>query len=213
MIVALNQTWQIFLSMDMRCARVSDEALEFLGMYPQELAHRSLYDFIAPHQMQLLHHIHQCLSSVTERKTGITTTDERFVTMAPSLLLNIANGSQTFKEKLCFKRCAGAGPTEEEDLALDARFYLGGGLGADLFVPDTLDKLYIVCLLSKAGEELGQRSSTALQQQELYSHCSTSTTLTSLAVSTNNSLSLKTMSKIANKRRIIYCYSTDNRLQ
>lgn len=33
-----------------------------------------------------------------------------------------------------------------QEVKAQARFYLGGGLGTDLFVPDTLGKLYIVCL-------------------------------------------------------------------
>ena len=145
---------QIFLSMDMRCARVSDEALEYLGLYPQQLAHRSLYDFLA--STNGLENIHRCLLDTTtaNRTTSkITTTSDQFVTVSPSQLLSIANGSQTFKETLHFKQPNGASYFDP----LEARFYLGGGLGADLFVPSSLDHLYIVCLLTLKEQQQQQQ--------------------------------------------------------
>ncbi|KAI9492850.1 hypothetical protein BDB00DRAFT_788493 [Zychaea mexicana] len=138
---SVNSMMTIFLSMDMRCARASDEALEFLGLYPQQLAHRSLYDFLV--STDGLENIHRCLLDSNRPASQITTTSEQFVSIPPSQLLSIANGSQTFKETLHFKQ-----PNGTFFDPLQARFYLGGGLGADLFMPITLDRLYIVCLLT-----------------------------------------------------------------
>ncbi|OAD75165.1 Zn(2)-C6 fungal-specific transcription factor, partial [Phycomyces blakesleeanus NRRL 1555(-)] len=51
----------IFLTMDISCARVSDESVDFLGVYPQELAHRSLYDLVSPEYSSQLARLHRCL--------------------------------------------------------------------------------------------------------------------------------------------------------
>ncbi|KAI9317499.1 hypothetical protein BX666DRAFT_1937785 [Dichotomocladium elegans] len=149
---------KIFLSLDMRCARVSDESLEMIGLHPQELLHSSLYEWIAPESSDVLARMHRCLLSVRPPHSSIaaaaaateavlSATSDVFVTHSPSVLLSIANGSQTFKEKLAFKRPDGSSQV------LDARLYLGGGLGADLFLPATLGQLYIVCLLTASVGE------------------------------------------------------------
>lgn len=134
----------MFLSIDLRCARVSDESLELIGLYPQELAHRSLYEFIVPEDTEALARVHRCLLSarLPNTQTMVHSTSSIFTSFPPSNLLSIANGSQTFKEKLSIQRSEGT--TE----LFDARFYLGGGLGADLFVSSSLSQLYIVCLLT-----------------------------------------------------------------
>lgn len=129
----------MFLWMDMRCARASDEALDLLGAYPQELAHRSIYDLVDSDQLQ---HIHQRLHQAVY--PGPTSTnDERLLTVPPPSLIAIANGSQTLADTLIFRK---------SQQAMDARFYIGGGLGADLFQPETLKNAYLVCLLTPRPE-------------------------------------------------------------
>ncbi|KAI7879470.1 hypothetical protein K492DRAFT_208247 [Lichtheimia hyalospora FSU 10163] len=144
-----------FLSMEICCARVSDEVQSLLGYYPQELAHRPLYSFIAPTSSEVLARLHRVLldnvthvaSSVdaTWQRTPPTerTTSEKFFSTHPDTLTAIANGSQTVADILWMKRNDGGLE------ALQAQFYLGGGLGADLYQPDTLGSLYIICLLSR----------------------------------------------------------------
>lgn len=149
--------------MEICCARVSDESLSLLGIYPHEFAHRSLYDFIPSSHASTLARVHRRLldnahnvsksaSTTTSTTTTVTstsmhalpptqrTTADCFANTAPSVLMCIANGSQTLKEDFAFKTSSG------QEVKAQARFYLGGGLGSDLFVPDTLGKLYIVCL-------------------------------------------------------------------
>ena len=132
--------------MDICCARVSDESLDILGIYPHEFAHRSLYDFILPEHADRLARIHRCLlDNVNRHEKRMLpptqrTTSECFSSTSPSMLLNIANGSLTLKESLGFKTPNGS------HLILNSRFYLGGGLGSDLFVSSSLEHLYIVCL-------------------------------------------------------------------
>lgn len=146
--------------MEICCARVSDESLGLLGIYPHEFAHRSLYDFIpsshastlARVHRRLLDNAHNVSKSASTTTTIVTstlmqalpptqrTTADCFANTAPSVLMCIANGSQTLKEDFAFRTSSG------QEVKAQARFYLGGGLGSDLFVPDTLGKLYIVCL-------------------------------------------------------------------
>lgn len=108
------------------------------------MAHRSLYEFIVPEDTDALARVHRCLLSarLPNTPTMVHSTSSIFTSYPPSNLLSIANGSQTFKEKLSIQ--GSQGTTE----LLDARFYLGGGLGADLFVSSSLSQLYIVCLLT-----------------------------------------------------------------
>ncbi|CDH60730.1 hypothetical protein RO3G_11678 [Lichtheimia corymbifera JMRC:FSU:9682] len=156
------QILTMFLSIDLRCARVSDESLELIGLYPQELAHRSLYEFIVPEDTEALARVHRCLLSarLPNTQTMVHSTSSIFTSFPPSNLLSIANGSQTFKEKLSIQRSEGT--TE----LFDARFYLGGGLGADLFVSSSLSQLYIVCLLTPADRSSSPRSISPKQQSQ-----------------------------------------------
>ncbi|ORY94571.1 hypothetical protein BCR43DRAFT_494236 [Syncephalastrum racemosum] len=129
----------MFLWMDMRCARASDEALDLLGAYPQELAHRSIYDLVDSEQLQ---HIHQRFQRAVY-PSATKTNDDRLLTVPPPSLVAIANGSQTLADTLIFRK---------SQQAMDARFYIGGGLGADLFQHETLQNAYLVCLLTPRPE-------------------------------------------------------------
>ncbi|KAI9498511.1 hypothetical protein BDB00DRAFT_935669 [Zychaea mexicana] len=165
----------LILSMDVCCARVSDESLDLLGIYPHEFAHRSLYDFILPQHADRLARIHRCLldnANRQEKRLPPTqrTTSECFSSTSPSLLTNIANGSLTLKEPLEFKTSNGS------HIELQARFYLGGGLGSDLFVPSSLERLYIVCLAT-ADQAPSQQQQ---QQQHISSAAPTPATLPSV---------------------------------
>ncbi|KAI9301720.1 hypothetical protein BJ944DRAFT_271048 [Cunninghamella echinulata] len=149
----------IFLTTEMCCARVSDECIEFIGYHPKELAHRSLYDFVT--NPKELHQIHQQLEQSYKQQcnhyydpssstnhcttTAITTKEDDYYKMSPRTLLSIANGSKTFKMILKLKSIYG----KEEETVTNAMFYFGGGLGGNLCQPTTLEKLYIVCVLTK----------------------------------------------------------------
>ncbi|KAL0091545.1 hypothetical protein J3Q64DRAFT_1320502 [Phycomyces blakesleeanus] len=151
-----NKMMTIFLTMDMCCARASDESLELLGIYPQEFSHRPLYDFVLPEHSGKIGSAHRrLLDNATQLyqkykvdpKTSLPptrrTTSSSFTDTPPSTLLGIANGSQTLKETLVF-RCV-----HQPDETFEACFYLGGGLGADLFDPNSAENLYVVCLMTR----------------------------------------------------------------
>lgn len=138
--------------MDLCCARVTDESLEYLQLYPQEFSHRSIYDFLIPGESrQSMSKLHRCLldNAVQHQQKKqppetIRSSYEAFFSAPLQTLLNIANGSLTLKTKLNF-RTGGPDKTQEE---MHCKMYLGGGLGADLFDTDSLHQLYVVCVLS-----------------------------------------------------------------
>ncbi|KAI7850242.1 hypothetical protein BDC45DRAFT_250114 [Circinella umbellata] len=168
--------------MDVCCARVSDESLDMLGIYPHEFAHRSLYDFILPEHADRLARIHRCLlDNVNRHEKRMLpptqrTTSECFSSTSPNMLLNIANGSLTLKEPLGFKTSNGS------QLILDSRFYLGGGLGSDLFVSSSLEHLYIVCLATLEGTP---SSHTSILHQPLPPFPPITTTVTASSFSSS----------------------------
>lgn len=159
----------VFLSMDLCCARVTDESLEYLQWYPQEFSHRSIYDFLAPGESRHdLAKLHRCLlDNATHRQTQnapstIRSSFEGFYTNAIQVLLNIANGSLTLKQKLKFK-CGGDNEKRAEQ-EMDCKFYLGGGFGADLINNSSLNQLYIVCILTPLTSR--ERTSPPPQTQQ-----------------------------------------------
>lgn len=147
----------VYLSMEICCARVSDEVFELWGYYPQELAHRSLYDFVSSNDTDRLSRLHRLLldniMQVGQRSdphcrinnlppTERTSSDSFFHT-SPMILSTVAAGSQTFSDTLHIKKSTG-------DYELfEVKVYLGGGLGADLMNPVTYSKLYVVAMLTK----------------------------------------------------------------
>lgn len=154
--------------MDVCCARVSDESLQALGLYPHEFAHRSLYDFIFPEQSDRLARIHRCLLDNASSVCGVKhmppterTTADCFSNTSPAMLMTIANGSQTLKETLNFKTSSGS------YVPMQTRFYLGGGLGSDLFVSDSLQHLYIVCLATIDQQPQPKMADTTIEDDPL----------------------------------------------
>ncbi|KAL7310741.1 hypothetical protein PS15m_010205 [Mucor circinelloides] len=135
----------MFLSMDLCCARVSDESMQFLSTNPTQMGHCSFYDIIHPESSETLSRIHRilldnCHRHVTQPISFKPASSETFLTTSAAQLLSIANGSQTIKETLKFKSSVSL---------FECRFYLGGGFGGDLFVSNTLEQLYMVCLVTK----------------------------------------------------------------
>lgn len=135
--------------MDLCCARISDESIDFLNIKPNEVGHCSFYDLIHSDSSETLSRIHRMLldnshsTRVPQQQPISFTTcasSDLFLTSSPAQLYQIANGSQTLRETLKFKSPA-------RNLA--CKFYLGGGFGADLFIPSTLGNLYMVCNITE----------------------------------------------------------------
>lgn len=141
----------IILSMEVCCAKVSDDTIKCWGYYPQELAHRSLYDFISNKDSDRLARLHRLLidnamsvikSNQTNDATPLPpterTTSSLFSHTDQQQLSVIANGSRSFSDTIHIKKRSG-----EYEL-YKVIVYIGGGLGADLYNATTLSKQYIV---------------------------------------------------------------------
>ncbi|KAI8327460.1 hypothetical protein BD560DRAFT_91500 [Blakeslea trispora] len=127
------------LSMEACCAKTSNEVIQYWGYYPQELAHRSFYDFVSPKDTDRLAKLHQLLIQQTQLTTPAErTTSVLFNQTDQQTLCCMAPGSRSFSDTIHVKLKSG-------DCELyDVVVYIGGGLGADLYQTSTLSKQYIV---------------------------------------------------------------------
>jgi hypothetical protein len=151
----------IILSMDVCCAKVSDDTIKCWGYYPQELAHRSFYDFISPKDSDRLARLHRLLlDNVTNNNINLAlppterTTSTLFSNTDHHQLQKKAQGSRSFSDTIHIKKRSG-----EYEL-YEVVVYIGGGLGADLYDTSTLDKQYIVAQFKKHEYEVTTTATT-----------------------------------------------------
>ena len=156
----ISQAVTVILSMEVCCARVSEEVTGMWGYYPQEFAHRSLYDFISPKDTDRLARLHRLLLDnivdVAKSKEPPTqterTTSELFHSMEQEQLTTIAPGSSTFSDTLHVKKRSG-----EEEL-YEMLVCMGGGLGADLHQLSSHCNLYIIAQFRKYRYEVSAQN-------------------------------------------------------
>ncbi|CAO3648584.1 unnamed protein product [Mucor hiemalis] len=159
-----NDLVSIIMSMEVCCAKVSDNIIQFWGYYPQELAHRSFYDFISPKDSDRLARLHRLLldNAMGTTKTNHTpslpsterTTSSVFSNSDHSTLSVIANGSRSFSDSIHIKKRSG-----EYEL-YKIVVYIGGGLGADLHDVSSFSKQYIVAQFRKHEYEVSLPQTT-----------------------------------------------------
>ena len=173
----------LVLSMDVCCARVSEQVTEMWGYYPQELAHRSLYDFVSSKDTDRLSKLHRLLldnviETARQRMLPTTqrTTSDLFHTTTFKQLATVASGASTFTDTLRIKKRCG-----NEDEFFEIAISVGGGLGADLSQPSTLSELYILAQLRKSSTQRASSLSPTLL------HHRTSTTSPSSSTSSSSS--------------------------
>ncbi|KAI7882223.1 hypothetical protein K492DRAFT_206263 [Lichtheimia hyalospora FSU 10163] len=151
-------TITMFLSMEMCCARASEEIKESWGYDPNELMHRSLYGLISSHDTDRLARLHRLLldniMDITRQygkefrpdarpPPSERTTSPLFHQIEPEKLMVPARGSEMFMDTIHVKKQSGDYELYQMQVSL------GAGLGADLTKPSTLNKLYIVAELRK----------------------------------------------------------------
>lgn len=168
----VDENLTIIMSMEVCCAKVSNDTIKCWGYYPQELAHRSFYDFISPKDSDRLARLHRLLldnAMDTIKHTASTTTTTATPPLPPterttSLLFSntdqtvlsvIANGSRSFSDSIHIKKRCG-----EYEL-YKVVVYIGGGLGADLYDITSFSKQYIVAQFRKHEYEVVPPSVTS----------------------------------------------------
>lgn len=159
----------IIMSMEVCCAKVSDDTISCWGYYPQELAHRSFYDFISPKDIDRLARLHRLLLDNVMDTMGDSrlslppterTTSTLFSTTDYNTLNTIANGSRSFSDSIHIKKRSG-----EYEL-YKVVVYIGGGLGANLYDITSLSKQYIVAQFRKHEYEV--MATTTPPSEELF---------------------------------------------
>ncbi|SAM04991.1 hypothetical protein [Absidia glauca] len=150
----------LILSMEVCCAKISNDVTEAWGYYPQELAHRSIYDFVAPEDSARLSQLHRSLldnvvEATSQHRPQLQhhqtpppterTTSDLFHQKTTDELAVKANGSRSFADTLHVKTRSGT--MELYDICA----YIGGGWGANFDDASTLTKLYIVMSCRKNG--------------------------------------------------------------
>lgn len=168
-------TITMFLSMEMCCARVSEETKEAWGYDPKDLAHRSLYGLISSHDTDRLARLHRLLldnimditrqygkdfRSDARPPPSERTTSPLFHQIEPEKLMIPARGSEMFMDTIHVKKQSGDYELYQMQVSL------GAGLGADLTRPLTLNKLYIVAELRK--HEYRVRTPYQLDQEVIH---------------------------------------------
>lgn len=166
----------IFLSMEVCCARVQGNVTESWGYYPQEFAHRPLYDFISPKDKDRLANLHRLLlDNVAEKNNNQTptaterTTSDLFHKTDLDTLNTVAHGSNTFSDTLHIKKRSG----QQEEL-YKTTVSLGGGFGANLEDPTSLSKLYIIARFEKYQYKISPSSRAFNTSGSNSSFCQTS---------------------------------------
>ncbi|GAA5797338.1 hypothetical protein HPULCUR_002719 [Helicostylum pulchrum] len=156
----VDENLTIIMSMEVCCAKVSNDTIKCWGYYPQELAHRSFYDFISPKDSDRLARLHRLLldnAMDTIKHTASTTvplpptertTSLLFSNTDQTILSVIANGSRSFSDSIHIKKRCG-----EYEL-YKVVVYIGGGLGADLYDITSFSKQYIVAQFRKHEYEV-----------------------------------------------------------
>lgn len=160
-----DQTVTIIMSMEVCCAKVTEEVTSLWGYYPQEFAHRSFYDFVSSRDTDRLARLHRLLldnivdvAKRDNRPDGKPppqterTSSDAFHNADIAQLVDIAPGSSTFSDTIHIKKQSG-----EEEL-YEMIVCMGGGLGADLHKPESLSKLYMIAQLRKHQYEVSTKS-------------------------------------------------------
>ncbi|KAI8882284.1 hypothetical protein K501DRAFT_334119 [Backusella circina FSU 941] len=166
----------IIMSMEVCCAKVSDQVIKAWGYYPQELSHRSLYDFISPKDSDRLARLHRLLlDNATEffKKSNVNmtslppterSTSEKFSSTNHSQLKIIANGARSFSDTIHIKQRSG-------DFELyEVLVHIGGGLGADLYDVSSFPKQYIVAQFKRHQYEVSQKTPYNCNEDEYINH-------------------------------------------
>jgi len=145
----------VFLTMDLICARVSDESQSLWGYHPHNISNKSLYSIIAgedhgkmgsmlglmkdavfssasPNAPQHLSHFPFLESSSTV-----------FYQNRPDIMSSSAPGSNEYTDVI--RMCHADGSSD----LFSVRMYIGGGLGTDLVRGLNLEHSYVVCTMAR----------------------------------------------------------------
>ncbi|KAI8596042.1 hypothetical protein EDD21DRAFT_389533, partial [Dissophora ornata] len=145
----------IFLTMDLICARVSDESQVLWGYHPHHISHKSLYSIVANEDQSkmrsLLDQIKDAVRSALpsdsphqlSHHSFLESSSPVFYQNRPGIMSSSAPGSNEYTDVV--RICHADGGSD----LFSVRMYVGGGLGADLLRGLNLEHAYIVSVIAR----------------------------------------------------------------
>ncbi|KAF9919168.1 hypothetical protein BX616_000442 [Lobosporangium transversale] len=168
----------VFLTMDLICARVSDESQVLWGYHPHDISHKSLYSIIANEDQgklrNLLSLIKDAVFSSTpsntsqhpSRLTFLDSTSQVFYQNRPNIMSCMAPGSSEYTDVI--RVCHADGGSD----LFSIRMYVGGGLGTDLQRGLSIEHAYIVCVMARHSSPLSNNYSPSIDRASQEDHTS-----------------------------------------
>ncbi|KAG0215264.1 hypothetical protein BGX28_000483 [Mortierella sp. GBA30] len=146
----------LFLTMDLICARVSDESQALWGYHPHDISHKSLYSIIADQDQtklgELLKLIKDAVVPAVSPTSGIQShshfpflesSSPVFYQNRPGIMSSSAPGSSEYTDVI--RVCHANGGSD----LFSIRMYVGGGLGTDLIRGLNIEHAYVVCIMAR----------------------------------------------------------------
>ncbi|KAF9996377.1 hypothetical protein BGZ79_009875 [Entomortierella chlamydospora] len=145
----------VFLTMDLICARVSDESQVLWGYHPHDISHKSLYSIIANEDHGKMRHlvglIKDAIFSAISPKTTqhlahfpfLGSSSPVFYQNRPGIMSSSAPGASEYTDVI--RVCHADGGSD----LFSVRMYVGGGLGTDLLRGLNMEHAYVVCIMAR----------------------------------------------------------------
>ncbi|KAG0270564.1 hypothetical protein DFQ27_004276 [Actinomortierella ambigua] len=169
----------LFLSMELICARVSDESQTMWGYHPHDISNKSLHNIISTEDQSKLGHLQRVLKDALFAAANptdsrhlshfpfIESTSPVFYQNRPGIMSSIAPGASEVTDVVRVRYTNGG-----SDL-YTIRLYIGGGLGTDLVRRMNIEHAYLVCVMTRYVDQhqhQHQQHHSYQQQQQQQQH-------------------------------------------
>ncbi|KAG0226325.1 hypothetical protein BGW42_003760 [Actinomortierella wolfii] len=145
----------LFLSVDLLCARASDESQTMWGYHPHDISNKSLRSIISSEDQGKVSHLQRVLKDALFAAVNptdprhlsqfpfIESTSPVFYQNRPGIMSSIAPGSTEVTDVV--RVCYSNGGSDLYTM----RVYIGGGLGTDLVRRMNIEHAYLVCVMTR----------------------------------------------------------------
>ncbi|KAG0043785.1 hypothetical protein BGZ83_011045, partial [Gryganskiella cystojenkinii] len=142
----------LFLTMDLICARVSDESQAMWGYHPHDISHKSLYSIIANEDQGKMRHLVDLIKDAVysavsphgpQHFSFLDSSSPVFYQNRPMIMSSSAPGSSEYTDVI--RICHADGGSD----LFSVRMYVGGGLGTDLSRGLSIEHAYVVCVMAR----------------------------------------------------------------
>ncbi|KAF9353378.1 hypothetical protein BGX26_008866, partial [Mortierella sp. AD094] len=145
----------VFLTMDLICARVSDESQVLWGYHPHDISHKSLYSIVASEDHGKMRHLvglvkDAIFSAISPNTTQhlahfpfLESSSPVFYQNRPGIMSSSAPGASEYTDVI--RVCHADGGSD----LFSVKMYVGGGLGTDLLRGLNMEHAYVVCIMAR----------------------------------------------------------------